>query len=147
MIPPLVQLGGCIFLASILAKWLPVITFSFPFLLIITIALIGVIFLVLSLSSFYKHQTSINPASPERVSSLVTTGIFRLTRNPMYVGMLLILISSVLWFGAATSILVVIIFFISIDRYQIRREEKVLIDRFGKSYKDYVNRVPRWLII
>lgn len=77
----------------------------------------------------------------------MTSGIFSITRNPMYVGMLLILVAVAMWFETISGLLSIPLFFIIIDRFQIRVEEKHLIEKFGQAYRAYAQRVPRWLII
>jgi len=97
--------------------------------------------------SFVKHETTVNPQSPGQATTLVTDGIYNITRNPMYVGMLLVLTAFVLWLGAPSAGLAAGAFFLSIDRFQIRTEERFLSQNFGKNYEDYTKRVPRWLIV
>jgi len=94
-----------------------------------------------------KHETTVNPQSPSQATTLVTDGIYSITRNPMYVGMLLILMAFVVWLGAPSASLAAGAFFLSIDRFQIRAEERFLGRNFGKNYEDYKKRVPRWLIV
>lgn len=146
-IPPLAQLFAGLALAGLLATYLPLGSFDAPALVVVIMALAGGVFLLPALFSFLKHETTVNPQSPSQATTLVTDGIYSITRNPMYVGMLLVLIAFFLWLGAPSAGLVVVAFFLSIDRFQIRTEERFLGQKFGKNYEDYTKRAPRWLIV
>ncbi len=146
-IPPLAQLLAGLALAGLLATYLPLGDFDAPALLVVIMALAGGVFLLPAVLSFVKHETTVNPLSPSQTTTLVTDGIYSITRNPMYVGMLLILTAFVLWLGAPSAGLAAGAFFLSIDRFQIRSEERFLGQIFGKHYEDYTKRVPRWLIV
>ena len=145
-IPPLAQLAFCMVMASLLAAFVPLAAFETPTWLIAATATVGALFLLPAVLSFIRHKTTVNPQSPELASTLVTDGIYNVTRNPMYVGMLIMLIAFALWLGAVVAVLAVVAFFLTIDRIQIRGEEEALIRTFGKPFEDYVARVPRWLL-
>ena len=144
-IPPLAQLAFCMVMASLLAAFVPMATFETPAWLIAATATAGALFLLPAVLSFIRHKTTVNPQSPELASTLVTDGIYSVTRNPMYVGMLIMLVAFALWLGAVSAVLAVVTFFLAIDRFQIRGEEQVLTRAFGKPFEDYVARIPRWL--
>lgn len=146
-VPPLLQLATGVALAAALAAYVPLGEFETPLLIVFATALAGCIFLLPAVASFMRHKTTVNPQAPSQTTTLVTTGVYGITRNPMYVGMLLILIAFVLWLGAPSALVIVVAFFLSIDRFQIRAEEQVLGQKFGNTYQDYMARVPRWLII
>jgi protein-S-isoprenylcysteine O-methyltransferase Ste14 len=132
-------------MASLLAAFVPMATFETPTWLIAATATAGALFLLPAALSFICHKTTVNPQSPELASTLVTNGIYSVTRNPMYVGMLIMLAAFALWLGAAGAVLAVVTFFLAIDRFQIRGEEQALTRAFGKPFEDYVARIPRWL--
>lgn len=146
-VPPLLQLVTGLTLASVLAAYVPLGEFETPPLIVLATAMAGCVFLVPAVSSFARHDTTVNPQAPNQTTTLVTTGVYSVTRNPMYVGMLLILIAFVMWLGAPSPFVTVGAFFLSIDRFQIRAEEHVLGLKFGQNYQEYMRRVPRWLII
>lgn len=146
-IPPLAQLALCMVMASLLAIVVPFATFSAPAWLIAIATITGAVFLLPAVVSFVRHKTTVNPQSPEATTTLVTSGIYSVTRNPMYVGMLIILIAFVLWLAAVSAFLAVVAFFLMIDRFQIRGEERALTQIFGKPFQDYAAHVPRWLFI
>ena len=114
------------------------------------LVLIGVPFIVLGLvmivtpaRSFDRVQTAIDPfGSP---SHLVTDGWFRISRNPMYLGMVSALLGAAILFGTLAPLLVVPLFMLLIDRRFIRHEEATLNASFGAAYAEYRRRVRRWL--
>lgn len=146
-IPPLVQLVAGLALAGALAAYVPVGGFEVPFLIVFAMALAGCVFVLPAVASFARYDTTVNPQVPSQTTTLVTSGVYGITRNPMYVGMLLILFAFVLWLGAPSAFVIMGAFFLSIDRFQIKAEEHVLSQKFGDDYQNYKGRVPRWLII
>jgi len=94
---------------------------------------------------FRKAQTTINPVNPESSSSLVATGIFSKTRNPMYLGVLLILTAWAIYLANPFTVIGLVVFVLYITRFQIIPEERVLTGIFGKDFKDYCSRVRRWI--
>lgn len=103
-----------------------------------TIALLGV-------WEFRKSKTTVNPATPERSCQIVDTGIYRFSRNPMYLGMTLALIGLVFAWGNCLSWLGIVGFVAYITRFQIVPEEKVLKEIYGERYREYLAKVRRWL--
>ena len=102
------------------------------------IALAGVL-------SFRRAKTTINPTRPHKASALVCSGIYGLTRNPMYVGLLLVLVGWSVYLATPWALLGVVGFFVYIERFQIRPEERALDALFGPEFADYKARVRRWL--
>ena len=96
-------------------------------------------------SAFGKARTTINPVQIDRASSLVTTGIYRTTRNPMYVALTFILCAWAAWLNQPLAIVGPILFALYITRFQIVPEERTLAKKFGHSYDDYRRSVRRWL--
>jgi len=105
----------------------------------------GVAFDVLGLLAFRGAGTTINPLRPERASSLVTGGIYRITRNPMYVGVGLLLLAWAAYLSALLPFAGPALFALYITRFQIQPEERVLKGIFGEDYAAYCARVRRWL--
>lgn len=96
--------------------------------------------------SFRRHRTTVNPMNPERASSLVRLGIYRYTRNPMYLGMLLLLGG---WFFHLQNLAAGVFppFYVAVlTELQIRPEERALTELFGEEYEGYLRATPRWLI-
>jgi protein-S-isoprenylcysteine O-methyltransferase Ste14 len=105
----------------------------------------GVCFDLLGLLAFRRARTTINPLKPELSSALVTRGVYRLTRNPMYVGMGLLLIAWATYLAALLPYIGPALFVIYITRFQIVPEERALRGIFGDRYAAYCGRVRRWL--
>ena len=96
-----------------------------------------------SLWLFRRAHTGVRPFSP--VSRLVTTGVFRYTRNPMYLALVLIAFGIAVRLGTISALIVPPMLFVLLDRRFVQREEEFLRDRIGRSYDDYCARVRRWL--
>ncbi len=94
---------------------------------------------------FRRARTTINPFKPEKSTALVTTGIYRLTRNPMYVGLTLVLVGWAAFLCSAWTLLGPVAFVLYINRFQIAPEERVLSSKFQDAYTEYTSRVRRWL--
>ncbi|MEM7485947.1 MAG: isoprenylcysteine carboxylmethyltransferase family protein [Bacteroidota bacterium] len=145
VIPPLVLLvfGGLMYL---LYRFLPVGHFDFfgREQLAIFLCSLAVLIMLIALLQFIKVKTTTNPINLTKTNSLVTNGIFKYTRNPMYLAMLLILIAFGLKLGNAFNTLLAAGFVYYINHFQIKREEKALTDLFGKRYKVYCKETRRW---
>lgn len=96
-------------------------------------------------AAFRRHRTTMNPLDPGKSSSLVSTGIYRFTRNPMYLGFLLVLAGWAVYLSSAMAALFLPLFVLYMDRYQIEPEEQALRNRFGRAFDDYCADVRRWL--
>jgi protein-S-isoprenylcysteine O-methyltransferase Ste14 len=94
---------------------------------------------------FRRAQTTVNPLKPQMASSLVMEGIYSLSRNPMYLGLTLLLMAWALWLGTLSPWIVVALFPIIITGLQIIPEEQALETLFGETYLDYRKKVSRWL--
>jgi len=95
--------------------------------------------------SFRAVRTTINPMKPAASSSLVTSGIYRVTRNPMYLGLLLILVAWATFLSSAWALLGPAAFVLYMNRFQIAPEERMLSALFGAEYTAYQSGVRRWL--
>jgi protein-S-isoprenylcysteine O-methyltransferase Ste14 len=105
----------------------------------------GLTFDVLGLVAFRALRTTVNPLKPERASALVTGGVYRITRNPMYVGMAFLLLAWAVYLHAVLPFVGIVVFVLYITRFQIQPEERVLRHLFGDTYDRYAARVRRWL--
>lgn len=111
----------------------------------VSIALIGGAFSAAGITAFRGARTTLNPMKPETASSLVTTGIYRLTRNPMYVGLLFVLAGWAAFLCAPWTLAGPVVFVAYMTRFQIAPEERALMSAFGEEYGSYRARVRRWL--
>ncbi|EAR11294.1 methyltransferase family protein [Reinekea blandensis] len=118
-----------------------------PLLLILSVltAMPGVLVLGLSVHSFIKARTTVMPTNPAAASQLVNRGIYRFSRNPMYLGMALLLISEAAFLNSVLGLMMTLGFTLWITRFQIQPEERVLQQRFGEPFDDYCQRTRRWL--
>lgn len=130
-----------------LAHWWPVWRFQLPAQtpLGVAVAVMGVGVTALGALEFRRFKTTVNPLRPEKASSVVSTGIFRVTRNPMYVGLLLVLTGVFVWAGAVSAAVALPAFVLYINRFQIQPEERALLAKFGDEYARYQAQVRRWL--
>ncbi|WP_336058080.1 methyltransferase family protein [Nitratireductor sp. CH_MIT9313-5] len=144
-IPPLALLALCAALAAALAGFLPVMHLDVPGWVVLLVAGAGALFLLPAVTSFVRHKTTVSPLTPSAATTLVRSGVFAVTRNPMYLGMLIVLLAVVLYLGALSGFAALVLFFVLIDRFQIRFEEKQLLETFGAAYRDYARDIPRWL--
>ena len=105
----------------------------------------GFIVLLIAISAFIKFKTTINPLKPEQASSLVMTGIFKFSRNPMYLGMLLLILSLWIKTGAILGFILVPGFMAYMNYFQILPEERAMKALFSEKYDTYCQQVRRWL--
>ena len=98
-----------------------------------------------SLYLFFKKKTTPNPMKPEFTTGLVTNGMYKISRNPMYLGMLMMLLGFAVYLGQLTPFLIIPAFYIVITEMQIKPEEQILEEKFGEEYLEYKNKVRRWL--
>jgi protein-S-isoprenylcysteine O-methyltransferase Ste14 len=109
-----------------------------------TLAILGIVVAVLGELAFLKARTTTNPMKPERTSSLVTGGVYRYTRNPMYLGVSAVLLGWAAYLAVPWAILGPLLFIGFITRFQIIPEERELRSKFGAEYAEYQRRVHRW---
>lgn len=107
--------------------------------------LAGIGIAVAAIGRFQQAHTTVNPREPHTASSLVTDGVFRLSRNPMYLGLLLVLIGWALYLGSTSPWIVPPLFVMVVTVLQIIPEEQALEKLFGEAYHDYRQHVMRWI--
>ena len=110
-----------------------------------TILALGVLTGVAGVIQFAVRTTSVNSHKPERASFLITSGVYRLSRNPMYLSMLFILVAAVLKFGHPLGVISLPLYVWYMNRFQIIPEEKVMEEKFGDAYRNYKESVRRWI--
>jgi len=106
---------------------------------------LGLVVGVSGMVSFQRAKTTMNPTKPAATSSLVTTGPFRFTRNPMYLSLLLYLLAWAVYLSNLLALLFLPVFVLYINQFQIKPEERMLSSLFGSEYVAYKERVRRWL--
>lgn len=128
------------------AKWLIPIPFAVPNILRtigLPLAAVGFLLAIGAFLEFRKAGTTVDPHGP--VKSIVISGVYRFTRNPIYLGFLLVLIGIPLNSGTYWGILLAPVFIVSINNLVIQHEEAYLEKKFGDVYADYKSRVRRWI--
>ena len=107
--------------------------------------ILGFYIIIRSSRLFAQAKTSIDPLRPFKSTSLITNDIYKYSRNPMYFGYLLILLSSSVYLGNVISIIIIPLFIFIINFIQIIPEEETLKDLFGPNYDEYLSKVRRWI--
>jgi protein-S-isoprenylcysteine O-methyltransferase Ste14 len=95
-------------------------------------------------AAFLKARTTSNPMKPHATTAMVTSGVYRFTRNPMYSGVAALLLGWAAYLAAPWAFLGPILFIAFITRFQIIPEERALKSKFGSDYAEYQQRVRRW---
>ncbi len=111
----------------------------------VALALAGAAIEVAGAISFLRVRTTVNPMKPHRTSSLVTSGMYRYSRNPMYAGQLLLLVGWAVYLSSFWALAGPLAFVLYLNRFQIEPEERALSATFGATYSEYRMRVRRWL--
>ena len=144
--PPIIALL-CAALMWALAHYLPGQAWAHPWRLPLTVVLaaLGLTADLAGIIAFRRHRTTVNPLAPHKSSTIVQDGIYRISRNPMYLGMALLLAAWAVWLANPWCLLVLPLFVAAITRWQILPEERILSAQFGAPYQDYLRRVRRWL--
>jgi protein-S-isoprenylcysteine O-methyltransferase Ste14 len=136
--------GAMWFIASTLSQMLP-LPASVRLPVAVILALVGGAIALGGVISFRRAQTTVNPLKPETSTALVSTGIYRITRNPMYLGMLAVLLAWAAYLSSAWALLGPVAFALYITRFQIIPEERALRSSFGTKFVEYTQRTRRWL--
>lgn len=146
-VPPLVVLLIAGALMGMIALWTPSLGWSQPNRVGIgaAFAALGILIAVSGLVAFRRARTTASPMRPDKASSLVASGVYRYTRNPMYLGMLLVLLGWSAYLARPWALAVLPTFVIYMNRFQIGPEERVLERIFGAEFEAYRRRVRRWV--
>lgn len=144
-VPPLVVLAVCLVAAWGLAGAPLRLDVRAPQWLGLTLALVGVVVCLVALLQFRFAGTTVDPRVPGQSAAVVSSGIYGWSRNPMYLGMALVLAGTVMALGSMRAGLMLPVFIGYIGRFQIEPEERILRARFGGAYEAYCARVRRWM--
>lgn len=142
--PPIVTFffGLCIYFSQ---EYFPEFNLEFLTMLSYILYFAGLTVLILAVRLFKKQNTTVNPIKIENASSLVTSGIFEYSRNPMYLGMALILLGLTLMFNVIGGTLFTLLFTTYITKFQIKPEEEVMESLFGEDFLKYKKNVRMWI--
>lgn len=129
------------------AQYLQIWQFEVPYQVGVAAILValGITIDLVSIAAFRRAKTTVTPLAPEKASQLVVTGLYRISRNPMYLGLLLILTGAMVWLGSGANVFILVSFVAYITAFQIKPEEDRLERIFGPQYQAYKRRVRRWL--
>jgi len=145
--PPIVALIGILLI--FLSKDYILILYLHPHLqntLSLLFLIFGFVIIFLATKEFKKSETTVNPMKPETSTRLVTSGVFKYTRNPMYLGLASILLASCFYFSSLLGIIVYVpLFIFYITVFQIIPEEESMKTIFNDEYLDYCSKVRRWI--
>lgn len=146
-VPPLALVAICVLTMWAVARWLPAgpLPFAGSSWVALTLVLLGMAVALAGVWAFRRHATTVNPMNPERSTTVVRDGVYRHTRNPMYLDFVLALVGWGVHLGQASALLMLIPFTIWLSRFQIAPEERALRDRFGSDFDDYCRTVRRWI--
>lgn len=146
-IPPLAQVAVFAALMWLAARAVPALAFGFPGQLAAALLLAGAGALVAAAGvlAFRRAHTTVDPRDPAKSTELVATGIYRASRNPMYLGFLLALAGWGIFLGNVLALAALPLFVAAMNRLQIAPEERALRARFGESFTRYERSVRRWL--
>ena len=142
--PPIITL---LFIIVTYLSSLVIVPFKFSnqSLLSFLIFVMGLVFVLSAMRQFKQKNTIINPMTPRKTTTLVVDGIYKYSRNPMYLGLLLVLTSSGVYFGSWLSLLIVPLFWLLISALQIIPEEEAMLELFGENFVKYKRKVRRWI--
>jgi protein-S-isoprenylcysteine O-methyltransferase Ste14 len=145
-IPPLLVVAAAAALMWFVARWFPSarVDMYAPVIVAGPLALLGLGLAAAGVVEFRRAQTTTNPLNPSSTSTLVTQGIYRFTRNPMYLGFVLVLLGWAAFLSNAATLVVVAGFVFYLTRFQIVPEERALERAFGADFRAYRSAVPRW---
>lgn len=146
-IPPAALALAAAVLMWIAARALPYLTFPVPArgTLALAFVLAGLLLAAAGVFEFHRAHTTVNPLKPDAASALVVNGVYRLTRNPMYLGFTFILLGLAIALSNLAAALAVPAYVAYMNRFQILPEERALRGMFGAEFEAYAARARRWL--
>jgi len=118
---------------------------KYSFYIGILLLILGLGILISAVGLFRKDKTTVNPLSPEQATKLVTDGIFKYSRNPMYLGMALVLCSIAVSFNLIGGIILIALFCFYITKFQILPEERAMSNLFSQDFDKYKQATRRWI--
>ncbi len=144
--PPFVALALALIMWAIASFTQPVeVPFALRLGAALALVIVGQSISISAMVAFRRAKTTVNPIKASAASSLVRSGVYRFTRNPMYLGLLLTLLAWAVFLSNPLALLFVPLFVLYMNRYQIGPEERVLSSLFGAEYAAYGKKVRRWL--
>ncbi|WP_432474794.1 methyltransferase family protein [Amphritea sp. HPY] len=109
------------------------------------LVIVGSLIALLGVIEFRKAKTTVDPRTPDKAENLVVSGVYQVSRNPMYLGFLIILLSWAFYLDNGATFLILPIFVAYMSKFQIVPEERYMSAKFGKEFSDYCSKVRRWI--
>ena len=146
-IPPLVVWLICAGAMRAVTSAAPGLSFALAGRSVVALLLVtlGLAVVVAGVRAFREKGTTVNPHTPDKSTSVVSGGVYSVTRNPMYLGFLLVLAGWAAYLANAGAVMFLPAFVAYLTRFQIKPEERALRARFGTQYSQYLSRVRRWI--
>jgi protein-S-isoprenylcysteine O-methyltransferase Ste14 len=131
----------------LLSKVTPTLDFALPYAVIVAavIAAAGLLVAISGVRHFHSVSTTVNPMKPDEASSMVSSGVYRFTRNPMYLGLAACVLAWGIFLQNVAAILCLVLFVAYMTQFQIKPEERALQSIFGDEYSRYRSQVRRWI--
>ena len=105
----------------------------------------GLIIILSAIILFKKYQTTITPLNPSKATKLITDGIYKFSRNPMYLGLLLVLLGISIILNLTGGFFLIPLFILYLNLFQIIPEENAMVDLFKDEFLEYKKKVRRWI--
>jgi len=146
-IPPVLRMASGAIAGLFLSRSLPVADFEAPGAAWVGAALLlaSLMILVRSVASFIRWRTTVDPMRPDKADVLVTDGLYRFSRNPMYLAFAILLAGGAVLLGNGAALIAPAVFVWLVTLLQIKPEERALRQKFGAAYDAYCARTRRWL--
>ena len=146
-VPPAIVLLVHFGVAFLLKRYLRLANFSISGqeTVAILLGISGCALVIYSMYTLHRAHTTIDPIFPDKATSLITTGPFSVSRNPIYLALLLILLAWITRLGNVVAVLLSVTFVWHLTRFQIKAEEEALEEKFGTAYQEYKLKVRRWI--
>lgn len=145
-VPPVAVAAGVAFGMFIVSR-VPGARFLMPGKLpmVVLLGVAGLGIAMAGVVAFRAHRTTVDPLRPDGATRIVSSGIYRLSRNPMYLGFALMLSALAVQLDSVAALIGVPLFVLYMNRFQIKPEERLLTEKFGAQYETYVGKVRRWI--
>lgn len=146
-IPPLLLVLIVVAAMAVLAKYWPALHFGLPFSFAIAASfiLLGILVALLGVLAFRRANTTVDPRYPDKSATLVSSGIYRYSRNPMYLGFLLVLLGVACYLSNLLAFILLPLFVLYMNKFQIVPEERWMQQKFAAQFTRYQAKVRRWL--
>jgi protein-S-isoprenylcysteine O-methyltransferase Ste14 len=131
----------------VVSRVAPLLSFAVPgrVAVALSLATLGAVVALAGVVAFRQHRTTVNPMTPGATSAVVSSGVYRHSRNPMYLGFLLALAGLAAYLSNALAVVLLVAFVAYMNQYQIKPEERALLEKFGPAFAQYMSSVRRWV--